>query len=184
MDHSHKGVPLSNEKERLTTCNNMDKSLHYNVEWKKPDKQVSRLKVPSQWKTLTIEKSRCGVHWNSVLSTLLFLLQIWTAPKFRSLFKYESYCMIPLMSKTDKIHPKLLEFRKMLTLEGISLGRVLGWYLFKKIIYFWLCWVFIAVYRLSLFAASRGYSLVAVCGFLLWWFPLLQSTGCMASGLQ
>ena len=34
--------------------------------------------------------------------------------------------MIPLMSKTDKIHPKLLEFRKMLTLEGISLGRVLG----------------------------------------------------------
>ena len=134
MDHSHNGVPLSNEKERLTTRNNMDKSLHYNVEWKKPDKQVSRLKVPSQWKMLTIEKSRCGVHWNSVLSTLLFLLQIWTAPKFRSLFKYELYCMIPLMPKTDSVHPKLLEFRKMLTLEGISLGRELGWYLFLKIV--------------------------------------------------
>ena len=64
--------------------------------------------------------------------------------------------MIPLMPKTDSVHPKLLEFRKMLTLEGISLGRELGWYLFLKIVYFWLCWVFIAVYRLSLSAASRG----------------------------
>ena len=29
------------------------------------------------------------------------------------------------------------------------------------LIYFWLCWVFIAVHRLSLVAASGGYSLVA-----------------------
>ena len=35
---------------------------------------------------------------------------------------------------------------------------------FKKIInYFWLCWVFVAVHRLSLVAGNRGYSLVAVC---------------------
>ena len=31
----------------------------------------------------------------------------------------------------------------------------------KKRIYFWLCWVFIAVRRLSLVAVSGGYSLVA-----------------------
>ena len=33
-------------------------------------------------------------------------------------------------------------------------------------VYFWLCLIFIAVCRLSLVAASRGYSLVAVCGLL------------------
>ena len=33
-------------------------------------------------------------------------------------------------------------------------------------IYFWLCWVFIAEPELSLVAASQGYSLVVVCGFL------------------
>ena len=33
---------------------------------------------------------------------------------------------------------------------------------FLNCIYFWLCWVFIAVHGLSLFAASGGYSPVAV----------------------
>ena len=32
-------------------------------------------------------------------------------------------------------------------------------YFLKKLIYFWLCWVFIAARGLSLVAASRGYSL-------------------------
>ena len=35
---------------------------------------------------------------------------------------------------------------------------------FKKIIYFWLCWLCVAVGRLSLSATSRGYPLVAACG--------------------
>ena len=34
--------------------------------------------------------------------------------------------------------------------------------LFLKINYFWLCWVFVAVCRLSVVAASRGHSLVVV----------------------
>ena len=34
-------------------------------------------------------------------------------------------------------------------------------FIFLLFIYFWLCWVFTAVHRLSLAAASRGYSLVA-----------------------
>ena len=33
-------------------------------------------------------------------------------------------------------------------------------------IYFWLCWVSVAEPELSLAAASQGYSLVVVCGFL------------------
>ena len=32
---------------------------------------------------------------------------------------------------------------------------------------FWLCWVFVAVIRLSLVVASGGYSLAVVCGLLI-----------------
>ena len=39
--------------------------------------------------------------------------------------------------------------------------------LFFNIIYFSLCWVFIAVLRLSLVVGSRGYSLAEVLGLLL-----------------
>ena len=41
-------------------------------------------------------------------------------------------------------------------------------------IYFWLPWVFVAALRLSLIAASRGYSLVAVCGLLIVVTSLLE----------
>ena len=44
-------------------------------------------------------------------------------------------------------------------------------------IYFWLHWVFVAVCRLSLVAASRGYSSLWCTGFSLWWLLLLQSMG-------
>ena len=40
---------------------------------------------------------------------------------------------------------------------------------FKKIIYIWLCWVFIAVHELSLVAASRGYSSLRCAGFSFQW---------------
>ena len=33
--------------------------------------------------------------------------------------------------------------------------------------YFWLCWVFVALCGLSLVSASRGYTLVAVGGLLI-----------------
>ena len=39
--------------------------------------------------------------------------------------------------------------------------------LFNLYCYFWLHWVFVAVFKLSLVAASRGCSLVAVHGLLL-----------------
>ena len=51
---------------------------------------------------------------------------------------------------------------------------------FKKFIYlfiyFWLRCVFVAVCRLSLVAASGGYSLLRCAGFSLWWLLLLWST--------
>ena len=59
------------------------------------------------------------------------------------------------------------------------------WYFsFLKIIYFWLCWVFIAMHRLSLGAVRRGYSLEGLMlklklqyfGHLIWRTDSLEKT--------
>ena len=58
-------------------------------------------------------------------------------------------------------------------------------YLFLSLfIYLGLCWVVIAVHRLSLVAMSRGYSLLGHAGFSLWWLLLLQSTVSRVLGLR
>ena len=44
-------------------------------------------------------------------------------------------------------------------------------------IYFWLCWVFVAVLELSLAAVSKGCSLLWCSDFSLWWLLLFWSTG-------
>ena len=49
-------------------------------------------------------------------------------------------------------------------------------------IYFWLCWVFIAACRLSLVAASGGYSSLQCSGFSLRWVLLLRSIGSRHTG--
>ena len=49
-------------------------------------------------------------------------------------------------------------------------------------LFFWLCWVLVAVCGLSLVAESRGCSSVQCTGFSLWWLLLLWSTGCRHVG--
>ena len=51
-------------------------------------------------------------------------------------------------------------------------------------IYSWLHWVFVAVCRLSLVAASGGYSLVAVCGLLTVVVSLVEEHRLQCSCLQ
>ena len=51
-------------------------------------------------------------------------------------------------------------------------------------IYFWLHWVFIAAYGLSLVAEIRGYSLLRCSGFSLRWLLLLWSTGSRCVGFS
>ena len=51
-------------------------------------------------------------------------------------------------------------------------------------IYFWLRWVFVAARRLSLVAASWGYSSLRCAGFSLRWLLLLQSTGSRRTGFS
>ena len=45
------------------------------------------------------------------------------------------------------------------------------------LIYLWLCWVFVAAHGLSLVAASMGYSLVVVHGFLTEVASLVEEHG-------
>ena len=56
--------------------------------------------------------------------------------------------------------------------------------LFILFIYFWLRWVFVAARRLSLVAASGGYSSLWCAGFSLWWLLLLRSTGSRRAGFS
>ena len=56
--------------------------------------------------------------------------------------------------------------------------------LFILFIYFWLHWVFVAARRLSLVAASRGYSSLRYAGFSLRWLLLLRSTGSRHAGFS
>ena len=54
------------------------------------------------------------------------------------------------------------------------------------LIYFWLCWVFIAAHGLSLVAAGEGYTSLLRTGFSVWcWLPLWStSLSAQASGVE
>ena len=49
---------------------------------------------------------------------------------------------------------------------------------------FWLSWVMIAVYRLSVIVMSEGYPLLQCMGFSLRWLLLLLSTSFSSCGMQ
>ena len=55
---------------------------------------------------------------------------------------------------------------------------------FINLFNFWLCWVFVAVRRLSLVVVSGGYSSLRCTGFSLWWLLLLRSTGSRHTGFS
>ena len=48
--------------------------------------------------------------------------------------------------------------------------------------FFWLCWVFVPLRRLSLVALSGNYSSLQCKGFLLQWLLLVQSMGSRCTG--
>ena len=56
-------------------------------------------------------------------------------------------------------------------------GSSKSFYLFNQFIYLWLCWISVAACKLSLAAASRGYSLAVCLSFSLWWPPSLWNVG-------
>ena len=82
---------------------------------------------------------------------------------------------------------KLKDFKQTVGLITIALFFFLREHLssfLKKLIYFWLCWVFIAALAFSLVVASRGYSAVVVPGLLTVVASLLQRMGSGVSELN
>ena len=59
---------------------------------------------------------------------------------------------------------------------------IFNYLILKNFIYFWLCWVFVAVWALAV--ASRGYSSLQWAGFSLLWLLLLWSTGSRRTGFS
>ena len=57
-------------------------------------------------------------------------------------------------------------------------------FVFFFLIYFWLCWVFVAARRLSLVVASRGRSSFRCVGFSLQWLLWLWSMGSRPTGFS
>ena len=70
------------------------------------------------------------------------------------------------------------------TLKNSLAGCFLFVCLFTLFIYFWLCWVFVAVHGLSPVSASRGYSSLQCEGFSLRWLLLLWSMGSRCVGFS
>ena len=82
-----------------------------------------------------------------------------------------------IMMKDQGKWMKILKFTGMK--GGQFILKRLSWKnsFFNLFIYiFRLCWVFIATHRLSLVAASRGYSWLPCAGFSLQWLLFLWST--------
>ena len=64
------------------------------------------------------------------------------------------------------------------------LGMVSYYLYFFIYLFFWLCWVFVAVRGLPLFAASRGYSSLWCTVFSSLWLLVLQSMGSKRAGFS
>ena len=88
----------------------------------------------------------CPLHWQADSQPLCH--QGSPGSLILTLFSTETYWAHPLSCLFWFLYFSLLKF-----LFGSSFFK-------KKLIYFWLCWVFVAVHGLSLVAASRGYSLL------------------------
>ena len=86
--------------------------------------------------------------------------------------KPERYSLLPpIMGHTEHL--------------SFALGKAgLRWLSAKLFFFFWLCWVFVAVCRLSLVVVSRGYSSLWSAGFSLRWLPLLWSVSSRHAGFS
>ena len=87
-------------------------------------------------------------------------------------------CQSQVLELKLPIHPYM--YKSIYTI--IHLSIVFFVCLFVLFIYFWLCWVFVAVCGLCLVAASGGYSSLRCTCFLLQWLLLLRSTGSRCPG--
>ena len=94
------------------------------------------------------------------------------------------YLRLKVLQKGDPQGPRV---SSCLLLEGElskETHRLTKQKTFKKkiLLYFWVCWVFVAVHRLSLVVASKDYSSLKSKGFSFQWPLLLWSMDSRHSG--
>jgi len=119
-------------------------------------------------------KASFGFYYQAVSSILHCYLQIHQMT--RNLACSCSLTPLPTMFFSDfKVHVASVPKPWIL---GFFFKIILFIYLFMTVLNLHCCTSF------SLVVTSRGYSLVWLHGFSLWWFLLFQSTGSRASGLQ
>ena len=104
--------------------------------------------LPSTPHTWWVDKSEASPLWPQGISSQSFLLS--------------SCAGLPRPTP----YPVLGETFPSLVSSSSQKSAILVDFVFKNLLNFWLCWVFVALCGLSLVAGSRGYSLVVVWGLL------------------
>ena len=115
-------------------------------------------------------------------------LKRWTTRCFGSRYVWDSRMNLHFRTCLLTAHSHTSTERKLIG-NHLKIWKPISWIiLFFKInilfIYFWLCWVFVAACRLSLVAASGGYSSLRCVGFSLRWLLLLQNMGSRCVGFS
>ena len=121
------------------------------------------------------KKNKMRYHFTSMKMNFLFVL-IWLC---------HAACVILVPRQGIKPIPPMVEAWSLNHWTTRTSLNVL--FCFNKFIYlfiYWLCWVFAAVHRLSLVAASGCYSSLQCVGFSLSWLLLLRSMGSRCTGFS
>ena len=119
------------------------------------------------------------LYFVTLLSTLVssstFLVYLWD-------FLCRQSCSLP--REAVVFFP--FQYAGLLFVYIIALVRadILAFFFIYLFIYFWLCWVYVAVPGLSLVAVSGGYSSLRCAGFSLRWLLLLWSMGLRRVGFR
>ena len=128
--------------------------------------------VPRWTWDLKCPRVRCWEARHKLLCTIV-PKSLSQNPHFREFSPQNEFSFSPSVS----IAPKL-SCQKNVPLPICFWENILLFIFWKSfVIYFWLCWVFVAAPGLSLAVTSRGYSSLRWAGFSHWWLLSLQSTG-------
>ena len=133
-----------------------------------------------------------ALYFPALLSPCLIACNMFVSSPFPTTVTYMFPCsslhvkMQPFLKGPDQMPSLLLKTCLILQSRKTfpSFTFLMFFFFFLNFMYFCLRWVFVAARRLSLVAASRGYSSLWCAGFSLRQLPLLRSTGSRRAGFS